>query len=483
MEKINIYRKKLSKSKEIELKQDLIVPDIKQDIFQILDTNFYCYLNKTEVVSGKIKVNGNVDSYISYVSSSEETLGLQANFSFEDVLENNNITDEMNLEYKIEVLKQDIKIINERKISISVNIMVYYEVYGKDELEIFNDFSDIPDVQIDSKNIKMNSLIGINSNIASFKEELKVESSDIISDILNVNTDILNREVKISYNKVLTKADLDVKILYLTKDGRVCKVKEKFPIMSFIDIDNVKEDNICSTDYQIRNILLNVNNGEENGITIQMEYEIICKAFEIKEEKIVNDLYSLKYDTEISSKEIEIEDELSTNNEEKLDINEKIEIENVRNVIEVYGNCKVLKDNEGELYLKIYYESENRIGLNVKNVTIPVIFKASEDKHNARVENLEFDLNNNLLIVHGNIVTEDGENNLKNKTIRVVQDITKKELSDNPDYSMVVYSVKKNDTLWNVAKKFKVKQENIINSNELAEPYMLKYGDKLYIIR
>lgn len=49
MEKINIYRKKLSQEKEIQLKQDLIVPDIKQDIYQILDANFYCYLNKTDI--------------------------------------------------------------------------------------------------------------------------------------------------------------------------------------------------------------------------------------------------------------------------------------------------------------------------------------------------------------------------------------------------------------------------------------------------
>ena len=98
MEKINMYTKKLSKSKEIELKQDLIVPDSKQDLFQILDGNFYCYFSKVDIQNGKINLSGNVDSYISYLSSSEETLGLQVTFNFEDSLENNSITDKMNLE-------------------------------------------------------------------------------------------------------------------------------------------------------------------------------------------------------------------------------------------------------------------------------------------------------------------------------------------------------------------------------------------------
>lgn len=74
MEKINIDRKKVVKQNEIELKQDLIVPDSKQDIFQIKDQNFYCYFSKIDMQEGRIKSNGNVDSYISYISSGEETV-------------------------------------------------------------------------------------------------------------------------------------------------------------------------------------------------------------------------------------------------------------------------------------------------------------------------------------------------------------------------------------------------------------------------
>lgn len=326
MEKINIYKRKLSKTNEVEISQDFIVPDSKQDIFQILDGNFYCYFSKIEISSGRIHSSGNVDSYISYVSSSEETVGLQTTFNFEDVLENNVITEHMNLEYNIEVSKQEIRIINERKISISATLKISYEVFGFDEIEICNDFNDIEDVQINSSKIRLNSLIGVNSNNASLKEEMKMESSDIVSDILKVDTTILNKEVKISYNKILTKADLWVKLLYVTKDGRIGKCDEKFPIMSFIDLENVKEENVCSTDYQIRNILLKVNNGEENSITIQMEYEIFCKAFESKEQEVVSDLYSLKYDTEFNVKEIEIMNGLSTEDGKKVDIDEKIEV-------------------------------------------------------------------------------------------------------------------------------------------------------------
>lgn len=482
MSKISIYRKKLTKKKELEFKQDLIVPDVKQDIFKILDANFYCYFSKVEISNGFITVSGNVDSYISYISSSEETLGLQTTFNIDDKLENNIINDNMNLQYNIEVLKQDIKIINERKISIFISLEIQYDIYGVDEIEIFNDFDKVEELQINSKKININSLVGGNCNLANLKEEIKIENTDIISDILKVDTDIANKEVKISYNKVLTKADLKVCIIYLTKDGRVGKAEEQFPLMAFIDIDNIKEENSCSTDYQVRNILLNVNNGNENSITIQMEYEIICKAFEKIEQEVVSDLYSLKYDTEFTSKDIEINNELSTNEWEKVDINEKINIENVKRIVDVFGNSRIIQNNEGELDLKIYYEVENKIGLNVQMVKIPFICKKNYSQVVTRVEKIEYELNDdNMILITGSIINE--EQNIQNHVISVVQDITKKELVDKNNYGIIVYSVKKNDSLWDISKKFKVTQESIINCNNLEEPYELKNGEKMYIVK
>ena len=481
MDKISIYRKKLSKKKELELRQDVIVPDIKKDMVSILDGNFFCYFSKVEILNERIKVSGNIDSYISYISSSEETEGLQNSFNFDDVLENKIITEDMNLKYNIEVLKQEIKIINERKISILITVQISYEVYGIDEIEFFNDFNLLEDIQIASKKINLQTLVGVNSNLASLKEEIKVDGSDVIEEILKVDTNIINKEIKISYNKVLTKADLQVKIIYLTKDGRIVKTNEKFPIVSFIELENVKEENVCSTDYQIRNILLNINNSDENSITIQMEYEIICKAFENIEQEVVSDLYSLKYDTEITSKEIEIMNNLSESVNEKIDINERINLENTTNVIDVFGKCKAIKDGEGEVELKIYFESNNKIGLNVKTITLPVINKRINNQGDLILAQIDFDFNNNVLSILGNMEFQGID--LQKETIKIVQNVVQKNLVIEDEYGMIIYSVKKNDSLWNVAKKFRVKQESIIHSNELEEPYNLNYGEKIYIIR
>ena len=48
---------------------------------------------------------------------------------------------------------------------------------------------------------------------------------------------------------------------------------------------------------------------------------------------------------------------------------------------------------------------------------------------------------------------------------------------------MIVYFVKKGDTIWSIAKKFKVYMENIIKLNNLENPDKINVGDRLYIMR
>ena len=142
------------------------------------------------------------------------------------------------------------------------------------------------------------------------------------------------------------------------------------------------------------------------------------------------------------------------------------------------GNSNI----EGEIELKIYFESEEKIGLEIKTITIPFISKISESNDPiSRVDNLEFDFDNNFVFVKGQVSII--ESNFSKNRINIVQDVTQKEVTNSDDYSIVIYSVKQNDTLWDVSKKFKVRQENVISSNNLEEPYLLNPGEKIYIVR
>ena len=81
--------------------------------------------------------------------------------------------------------------------------------------------------------------------------------------------------------------------------------------------------------------------------------------------------------------------------QEKVNINEKVKVEDILNVLDV--TTKVRKVNitksgsyynyEGEAVLNIYYEAGLRNGLNVKEATVPFVIRVEND------ENIEFEFN------------------------------------------------------------------------------------------
>lgn len=490
MDVIEINRKQLQKRKEIQVIEDVIVPDVKPDIVSIIDISSVSYAYKIEKSSGRIKLDGNLDCYIVYVSSEGDTRGIQSTFNFSDILEANEITEGTMIKYDIQVSKLETKILNERKVNVTGNLNITYDLYERQKIDIYNEFENIEGLQMMSNQVNINSVVGLNTGKAQIKEDLKVDSMDKIAEILKFDMRVKNKETKISYNKILAKAEAEVSIMFLTEDNRISRTTADFPIMSFIDLENVKEDNICEVDYQPRNMFLKVNSNEENAITCQVDFELLCEAYEMKQIQVVSDLYSLKSDVSFDTKQIDV-DNLLQKCENSVDITERIEVQEIKRVLDISAKSRVLKNVvsgdtsniEGEVELKIYYEVTSKMGLNVKTVTVPFISKTSkvEDPIDVNVLKSEFDLENSNVVI--NLSLNIFSTNSQSQSISLVENVTSVETEHADDYSMVVYFVKPGDTLWKIAKSFRVTVDSLVKSNEIENPDLIYPGDKLYIIR
>jgi len=487
---IDINKKVFSRKKMVEIREDLIVPDTKPDIVTVTDITANSYIYKTDIENGKLKVDGNMDTYIVYISENGDSRAINMTFNFTDSINETEIKEEMKVKYKIEISKIEAKVLNERKLNCVAELQIDYELYERQQIEINNQFDNIEGLQMKSEEIDVNSIVALNSTRTQIKEDIKVDNMDNIAEILRFDINIRNKETKLSYNKILAKADAEVCIIYSTEDNRISKVSENIPIMSFIDLENVKENNFCDVDYQMRNILLKINNQEEHSITCQIDFELECEAYESKQINIVSDLYSLKNDLEFSSKEIEV----SCNSQKSsnvVEIEEQIEMSEVKKVIEIEAKSNIIKNNiagnnsniEGELELKIYYESTSKMGLNIKNVKVPFISKTEkiDGDINCNILKKEFDLNSNNLIMKLQI--DFSSKNEQMRKIQIVENVSTVENTKNDDYSIVVYIVKPGDSLWKIAKKFKVTVDNLQKVNEIENANMIYPGDKLYVVK
>ncbi len=486
---ITINKKTASNTKIAQVSGDIIVPDIKPDIVSIVNTNGIAYIYKEEISTGRIRIEGNIDTYVVYLADNGENRSIQTTLTLTENIEDNAITENSFAKQKVVLEDIEAKVLNERKISIKGTVKIKSEVYEKTEVEINSNFEELKDIQKLKETLDVKSIVGTNKAKTSIKEDISVDANYEVAEILKTSVEISNLENKISFNKVLAKADANVKIIFLAEDGRIGIASSIIPIMSFIDMDKITDKNICNVDYNIRNMLFKLNSKEMHSVSCQIEFEVVCEAFENKTIEVIQDMYGIKSNIDFAKRDIEVE----TNNQELTDtinVNENFVVEDILNILDVDCCSKIINTNksgnfynhECELELNIYYEADNRNGLNVKTINIPFMIKNEiEEGMDFVFKKKEFTVNNETVNCDIDILYK--KNNSSLKKINIIENVTCNELEEENDYKMCMYFVKPGDTIWKIAKNFRVCMNDIISVNNIENPDKINVGDRLYIIR
>ena len=167
----------------------------------------------------------------------------------------------------------------------------------------------------------------------------------------------------VSYNKILAKAEARVKIMYLTEDNRINSKEAKIPVVGFIDIPNVTEENICDLDYEIKNMIIKPNSPEEHSVYVEIEMGVSAFCYEEKQINLIQDLYSPCENLEFNKKKITTITNKQTRKEIK-QIREKVEIEGMenKNIIDAaIGEYKALFDEVMNILINYKQNSVNKM--------------------------------------------------------------------------------------------------------------------------
>ena len=136
------------------------------------------------------------------------------------------------------------EVLNGRKVNLKATIELSARLYSNDGVNILKDINGARGIQKLNKIVQLNSMVGKNTAKSIAKENIILNQEEHVVEILKKEIRIINKDFKISYNKVVAKSEVSVKILYLTEDGRINYVEKIIPIMGFIDMENISEENI-----------------------------------------------------------------------------------------------------------------------------------------------------------------------------------------------------------------------------------------------
>lgn len=489
------------KNETVYVDSDVIIPDAKPDIINSIHTNGSVCLYKKELLDGKVRIDGSVICYIMYVAEGEreEVRGLNTSIDFTQVIDIPEVEGGMDLELEMNLKNIECKILNGRKVNIKAGLEIQACVYANQELEVIKEIKCPQNIQTLEQKTTINSLVGRGETKTYAKETLVIDQMDKFAEILNVEVRLSHQDQKISYRKVLAKADINITILYLTEEGKINSVQGTIPVMGFIDIQEVTETNLCDVKYTIKNIMIKPNEAEEHSIYVEAEVEMTCHAYETKEIRLIRDVYSPECDLSFSQRQVTTMSEMQKmvhnyNMREQLLASEltgkklfQIEAKNKLSRVSITNEVALY---EGEILLDVLFLAEGSHVMENKCYHMPYEYKAKAIgvmNHCSCQTQIDMTNDNFVLMPDGNLEVKIDINFItyvsKMVEVNLIDDMEEKETRSMLSHSLIIYFVKEGDTVWQIAKKFKSTIEDITRINELEDANKIVPGQRLLIPR
>ena len=503
---LNLNKSTISEDVSTWIEQDIIVPDTKPDAIKIINVSVTPYVSDFDIYNDKIKIDGKINYFVIYKVADDKfpARGLFISYPYTQMINVKGIEKEMDTTI-VPVVKNIIySLPNERKISIKTEVIFKVRTRKKVNVNLVNKFNTEDNIECKMCRNSFNNMICSKRSIIASKEDvvLPQEAEDFF-EILKVEANIVNTEYKESFNKIMVKGDIDVRILYLAenKDDVVKKVNVMVPFSAMIELDNINENSKYDISYAIKDFDIRLNNDITSTKTITVEYQIEACVNMYEEESVeyIEDFYSqtrdLKYDensvevvtnTDKFIKTIDLKETISNivpANTKLVDYGLDLSYVNydiAENSIKLNGNAKV----------NLYFMNLDTFDIDSKSVDILV-------NDNIVLDNIK--PNSKIIVdIRDNSISASQNNNdvdvkFSIKIIALIENVNNLNLIDNLEEtdmeftnldSLNIYIVKPNDTLWSIAKKYKTSVDKIMKTNEnITDENSIDIGQKIFIIR
>lgn len=489
------------KNEKITVEGDEIVPDVKPDVLSIVSANGNVCMYKKEIQDGKVKLDGSINAYVIYIADDEKSSmrAINTSIDFSKTIDMKEVKCNMQLECRATLTNIECRILNGRKVSLKANVQLTLTAYSNENVEYIDAIEDRTDMQLLTEKVNINSLIGNGTTKVYAKDTVAIDNVDNLSEIMKVVISLENKENKISYNKVLTKADAAFKIMYLTDDGRINTVNATIPVMGFIDIQDVNEENICDVSYELKNIIVKPNNVEEHSVHVEAEIEVSCFVYKKQEINIIQDLYSKTTEINYTKKTMKVIREKNEMNETfNMRKQEKIEEIRQNKIYDVEARTTIISSQiedgrvtyQGEINLTFIYAEEHASRINVKSLIEPFDFSITSGNitNKSKIEtNIEL-MKKDFVVMPDSTIDIKIDLNfklnlIKESEINLIESINEDESQNRESFSIIIYYTKVGDTLWKIAKRFGSTVDEIVKVNSIENPDVIMPGEQLFIPR
>ncbi len=500
---------------QVLVEGDIIVPDVKPDMDNVLQSDSSVCIESFDIVNGRISFKGKLSIELIYMSKSGEKPVHSIDFSMpvNDFITIDGIEKDMMCNVSCDIENIDYKMINDRKVSFRAVLNVMGSVFSSEEENIVVDIEEIPENQTIKNSFRFNEIILKKADRFIIKEEIHIPSGKPnISEIVQCSADISNKDIKASDGKIAISGELMFSTLYKSdlSESIVEFIENEIPFNGTVDAPGVKEGMFADAVISIHDKYIKVcpdSDGEDRVIEIEVSIGIFVDVCHEKEIQILEDAYCTDKNLSISEKTVEYPSFLCRN-KNQFPIKEVVSLdEDMPKILQVFkisgkqhlDEQKILDDKivvEGIISIDVLYiASDDEVPIHCYNTILPYrqIIETKGTKENKPVD---CDIKVNLDRVNLSMLS-DREIEIKCmlnfyvcvneiKLISFIEDICFSDFDKNffdKFPSMTVYVVKPGDTLWKIAKRFNTTIEDIVLINDIEDPDKIYPGEKFLILK
>ncbi len=513
-QKISLSSRGKGETIQILTEGDMIVPDINPDIYQILKTDEDVIIDTVRAEQGRICFTGRiVVSVLYYGRKTDQPISyMKSEFPIEDCISAEGVTENTDADVTAEIIHTDYRLVNDRKINMKAVTSAKASWTNNQTEDVLKGLEGDSFLQSKTGEMNIGSVKERTEEEFIVREELKLPAGKPdIADILETTADICRREIRFSGSQAQIRGEFKICVIYLSAgDGPGIESAEfTVPFNGSVDVPVSEGENyyiIRMKPAKIKAETTADENGEPRNIDTEITVNAVIKSFGNSAETVLEDAYSLSMPLNIDRTEADYIELCGRNraqgsfrgtavvDEGQPDIMQTVKVwANLRNTSADVEENMVKASGTADVKL-MYIAKDDERPLNVIETSIPfsqdIEIRGAEEGMTADVVTEIEDISVSMLsekeaeirmvISFDTVVCE-------NKKCGLICGICEAEEDDgwkNPS-GAVIYTVKKGDTLWEIAKKYNTTVDDImaINGDKIENKDMIYPGQRLLILK
>ena len=512
---VSLSELKMSTSSVVMVDGDVIVPDVKPDIKEILLAEATAVISSKDLAGGKLTVSGNVLIKILYAPETEnenspKMKNMTAKFEFKDSIDCP--AGDVSVSVKAVTEHIEFSMINSRKMNMKVAVAVKANAYAKKEISLCAGVPADSGLQTRMRSLNLYNNVADEQKDLIIAENIEVPSAKPeIDEILKMDIHAVKGDCKLMNNKIMLKGVLHIATLYSSViDGYTLEhMEHEIPFTEVLDIDGLGEECMCNVQYDVKDIFYAVKedeNGEPRIVALEILVGASVAASHTVDAELLDDCYSPTANTRLSKEKIQL-DELINEGTSQLSVKEIMSVpEGMPPVNAVYNvsTKPIITESlvqDGKLYVRgnlvvflLYVSREGDVPMTslVQEFPFEQVIGIGECGGKVMLGSDVSVLSASFTLNAASEVEIRCNLEFYTKVIRPyeMEIISGCELEEEEEGAerdeaprLVIYFVQPGDTMWDIAKRYRTTYGKIMSANQIEDAGRITAGQKLLIPR